>query len=176
MPAIWARLARTTIPATATPQPPSQPTHGPNAFVPQVNVVPQSGISLLSSRYANAMNSIGMNARMKTTGACAPTARTTKPSVATSEQTGAVEASPMTVEPHNPRVPAASPLPSGRSRVIGVVATQRTYGGGIGRSRARGQCDARCAPSSPQEPGAGAARQAVRRQAALTGQHAELGP
>ena len=73
------------MPATATPQPPIHPTQGPNAFVPHVNVVPQSGISLLSSRYANAMNSIGTNAMTNAMGACAPTARTTKPSVATSE-------------------------------------------------------------------------------------------
>ena len=31
---------------TARPQPPIQPIHGPNALVPQVNVVPQSGVSL----------------------------------------------------------------------------------------------------------------------------------
>ena len=38
------------MPATATPQPPIQPTQGPKAFVPHVNVVPQSGTALLSSR------------------------------------------------------------------------------------------------------------------------------
>jgi len=38
------------MPATATPQPPIQPTHGPKALVPQVKVVPQSGTALLSSR------------------------------------------------------------------------------------------------------------------------------
>ena len=73
------------VPATATPQPPSQPTHGPNALVAHVNVVPQSGTSLLSSRYANAMSSIGTNAMMKAIGACSPTVSTTKPSVAASE-------------------------------------------------------------------------------------------
>ncbi len=34
--------------AAMIPQPPIQPTLGPKAFVPQVNVVPQSGITLLS--------------------------------------------------------------------------------------------------------------------------------
>ena len=34
---------------TARPQPPIQPIHGPNALVPQVNVVPQSGVSWDSS-------------------------------------------------------------------------------------------------------------------------------
>src|SRR6478735_12096907 len=111
------------MPATATPHPPIQPTHGPKALVPHVNVVPQSGTSLFSSRYAYAMNSIGMKAMTNAIGACAPTARTTKPRVATSEYTGAVEASPMTVEPHSPSVPAASPFPSGLERSIGDVAT-----------------------------------------------------
>ena len=73
------------MPATATPQPPIHPTQGPNALVPHVNVVPQSGTSLFSSRYAKAMKSIGMNAMTNAIGACAPTARTTKPRVATSE-------------------------------------------------------------------------------------------
>ena len=31
------------------PQPPIHPIHGPNALVPQVNVVPQSGVSADSS-------------------------------------------------------------------------------------------------------------------------------
>jgi hypothetical protein len=43
---------------------------------------------LFSSRYANAMNSIGTNAMMNAIGACAPTARTTKPSVATGSRRG----------------------------------------------------------------------------------------
>ena len=73
------------VPATATPQPPSHPTHGPKAFVAHVNVVPQSGTSLFSSRYANAMSSIGTKAMMKAIGACSPTASTTNPSVAASE-------------------------------------------------------------------------------------------
>ncbi len=38
------------IAETATPQPPIHPIHGPNAFVAQVNVVPQSGVSVDSSR------------------------------------------------------------------------------------------------------------------------------
>ncbi len=49
-PPIWARLASTTMPATATPQPPIHPTRGPNALVAQVNVVPQSGTARFSSR------------------------------------------------------------------------------------------------------------------------------
>ena len=118
MPAICARFASTTIPATATPHPPIQPTHGPNALVPHVKVVPQSGTSLFNSRYAKAMNSIGMKAMMKAMGAEAPTARTTKPRVATSEYTGAVEARPMTVDPQRPRVPAARPLPAVRSGAV----------------------------------------------------------
>lgn len=73
------------MPATATPQPPIQPTQGPKAFAPQVKVVPQSGTALLSSRYAKAISSIGTKAMMKAIGAWAPTASTTKPSVATRE-------------------------------------------------------------------------------------------
>ena len=46
MAATSATLASTMIPDTARPQPPIQPIHGPNALVPQVNVVPQSGVSL----------------------------------------------------------------------------------------------------------------------------------
>ena len=37
------------IPETARPQPPIQPIHGPKAFVAQVNVVPQSGVSFDNS-------------------------------------------------------------------------------------------------------------------------------
>ena len=48
-PAIWARLAITITSAAMMPQPPSQPTIGPNARDAQVNVVPQSGSALLSS-------------------------------------------------------------------------------------------------------------------------------
>ena len=62
---------------TARPQPPIQPIHGPNALVPQVKVVPQSGVSRANSRYANATNSIGMNASTNIDGDLSPTARTT---------------------------------------------------------------------------------------------------
>ena len=48
--ATWARLASTMIPASVSTQPPNQPVFGPNAFVTQVKVVPQSGITLFSSR------------------------------------------------------------------------------------------------------------------------------
>lgn len=70
------------------------------------------------------MNSNGMNATMKAMGACAPTAITTNPSVATSEYTGAVEASPITTDPPRPRVPVASPLPP--RTVSGVAVMSRT--------------------------------------------------
>jgi hypothetical protein len=50
MPAISATFDMTMIAETASPHPPSQPTHGPNALVPQVNVVPQSGAARFSSR------------------------------------------------------------------------------------------------------------------------------
>ena len=62
---------------TARPQPPIQPIHGPKAFVPQVKVVPQSGVSWDSSLYANATSSIGMNASTNIAGAFSPTASTT---------------------------------------------------------------------------------------------------
>ena len=48
-PAICARFAITMTSAAMMPQPPSQPTIGPNARDPHVNVVPQSGSALLSS-------------------------------------------------------------------------------------------------------------------------------
>ena len=48
------------MPASATPQPPSQPAQGPNARRDQVKVVPQSGMALFSSRNAYAMKSTGM--------------------------------------------------------------------------------------------------------------------
>ena len=48
-PATWARLAITRMSAARMPHPPSQPVLGPNARVAHVNVVPQSGSTLLSS-------------------------------------------------------------------------------------------------------------------------------
>ncbi len=72
------------------------------------------------------MNSMGTKAITNAMGACAPTASTTQPSVATREYTGAVEASPITVEPNSPSVPVASPLPSPRERSMGVVVTAPT--------------------------------------------------
>jgi hypothetical protein len=65
------------IAETASPQPPIQPIHGPKAFVAQVNVVPQSGVSWDSSRYAKATRSIGMNASTNIDGDFSPTAATT---------------------------------------------------------------------------------------------------
>lgn len=48
--AISATLASTMIADTARPHPPIHPIHGPKALVPQVKVVPQSGVSRESSR------------------------------------------------------------------------------------------------------------------------------
>ena len=48
-PATWARLAMTRTSAATMAQPPAQPVFGPNARVPQVNVVPQSGSALFIS-------------------------------------------------------------------------------------------------------------------------------
>ena len=45
-PAICDRFAITMIWAISAAQPPSQPAHGPNAFVVHENVVPQSGSAL----------------------------------------------------------------------------------------------------------------------------------
>ncbi|GAA1080127.1 hypothetical protein GCM10009648_16980 [Tsukamurella spumae] len=56
------------------------------------------------------MNSMGMKASTKAMGACAPTAMTTSPRVAAREKSGAVEATPITVEPRSPSFPGASPL------------------------------------------------------------------
>ncbi len=56
------------MPARATPQPPSQPAQGPKARRDQVNVVPQSGMALFSSRKEYAMNRTGMNPRSRTRG------------------------------------------------------------------------------------------------------------
>ena len=58
------------------------------------------------------MKNIGMNARIRAIGAWNPTAVITKPRVATSEYTGAVEASPITVDPNRPSWPCASPFPA----------------------------------------------------------------
>ena len=45
-----ARFDSTRMVAAISPQPASQPTHGPKARVAQVNEVPESGIARLSSR------------------------------------------------------------------------------------------------------------------------------
>ena len=76
--------------AAMIPQPPIQPTQGPNARAAQVNVVPQSGSALLSSAYATAMKYIGMNAMRMIAGALtpariAPPLATTNPRLAASE-------------------------------------------------------------------------------------------
>ena len=59
--------------AAMMPQPPIHPILGPNALVPHVNVVPQSGMALLSCWYPMAMNIIGTNASSITIGDCSPT-------------------------------------------------------------------------------------------------------
>jgi len=67
----------TRMSATTVAQPPAQPIDGPNARVPQMNVVPQSGMTELSSRYAMAVSSIGTNAMRNMAGDFSPTASTT---------------------------------------------------------------------------------------------------
>src|ERR1700735_2846383 len=81
-PATWARLPLTRMSAATVAQPPDQPTEGPNARVPQMKVVPQSGSALFSSLKPIEHSSIGTNASTATSGALSPTAATTKNSVA----------------------------------------------------------------------------------------------
>src|SRR5580692_5025121 len=81
-PATWARLPMTRRSAATVAQPPAQPTDGPNALVPQMKVVPQSGSALFSSLKPIEHSSIGTNASTATSGAFSPTAATTKNSVA----------------------------------------------------------------------------------------------
>jgi len=63
-----ARFDNTRTVEISRPQPPSQPSHGPKAFVHQVNVVPESGMALLSSRYPIATSTIGMKPAKKIAG------------------------------------------------------------------------------------------------------------
>ena len=65
-------------------QPPIQPTYGPNDFVVQVNDVPQSGATLLSSRYAYAAKNIGRKPAMMTTAILSLASATRMPMVAVS--------------------------------------------------------------------------------------------
>ena len=81
-PATWARLPMTRMSAATVAQPPAQPIDGPNARVPQMNVVPQSGSALFSSLKPIEHSSIGTNASTATSGDFSPTAATTKNSVA----------------------------------------------------------------------------------------------
>ena len=81
-PATWARLAMTRMSAATVAQPPAQPIAGPNARVPQMNVVPQSGSALFSSLKPIEHSSIGTNASTAISGDFSPTAATTKNSVA----------------------------------------------------------------------------------------------
>lgn len=70
-----------TVANWVTQPPRSQPDAGPKARVVHTKVVPQSGISLLSSRKAKAVSRIGTNPRSSAAGARCPTATVTKPSV-----------------------------------------------------------------------------------------------
>ena len=72
----------TRMSAATVAQPPAQPTAGPNARVPQMNVVPQSGSALFSSLKPIEHSSIGTNASTAISGDFSPTAATTKNSVA----------------------------------------------------------------------------------------------
>lgn len=76
-----ARFDRTMIVAMTRPQPHIQPMRGPNAFTVQVKEVPQSGMTLLSSRYANATSSIGRKPARKTAGIWRPTSPAVEPRV-----------------------------------------------------------------------------------------------
>jgi hypothetical protein len=69
------------IVAITRPHPHIQPTRGPNAFTVQVNEVPQSGMTLFSSRYAKATSSIGRNPARNTAGIWRPTSPAVEPSV-----------------------------------------------------------------------------------------------
>ncbi len=71
--------------AAMMPQPPIQPTTGPNARLAQVNVVPQSGSAWFSSLYATAMKYIGTNANSMMAGALMSAVATTMPRLAARE-------------------------------------------------------------------------------------------
>ncbi len=114
-PAICARLAITTTSAAMMPQPPSQPAHGPNARVVQVNVVPQSGSALFSSLNAYAMQSIGRNETISVPGLCTPTMATMRPRVAAMLYAGAVEETAITTLEIMPSEPAPGPFRPGPS-------------------------------------------------------------
>src|SRR6476659_9764948 len=80
--ATWARAALEMKVAIWGTQPPkNQPAHGPKTREIHTNTPPQSGISLLRSRNAKAVNRIGTNPRRNAAGVLYPTARTTKPRV-----------------------------------------------------------------------------------------------
>src|ERR1700689_3860212 len=98
------------------PQPPSQPAHGPNARVVHVNVVPQSGSTLFSSRNAYAMQSIGRNEKISVPGLCTPTMATIRPSVAAMLYAGAVDETAITTLEISPSDPARRPLLTGALR------------------------------------------------------------
>src|SRR5664279_1187115 len=110
-PATCARLAITITSAAMIPQPPIQPTIGPNARVAQVKVVPQSGSASLRSLYATAMKYIGTNASSMIAGAFNPApAETTRPRLAAREYAGAVDAIPTTTLLSRPNAPGLRPL------------------------------------------------------------------
>src|ERR1700704_5195919 len=112
----------TRMSAATVAQPPAQPVDGPNARVPQMNVVPQSGSALFSSLKPIEHSSIGTNASTATSGAFSPTAATTKNSVAARLYAGAVDATPITTLDTRPRAPVLRPLPPDSSTVSMPVA------------------------------------------------------
>ena len=124
-PAIWDRLAITMMSAAMMPQPPIQPVRGPNARAVQVNVVPQSGSALFSSRNATAMHSMGRNDTMSVPGLCTPTTATMRPSVAAMLYAGAVEETAITTLDISPSAPARSPLSCAAGAQTEAAATQR---------------------------------------------------
>jgi hypothetical protein len=77
----------------------------------QTNVVPQSGISRLSSRKANAVSSIGTNPRTSAAGASFPTTMTTKPRETAMLYAGATDERPSVTDDAKPIDRARSPLP-----------------------------------------------------------------
>src|SRR5262245_21929936 len=110
MPAVSARFAITMTSAATITQPVIQPRCLPNARATQVKLVPQSGSTSLSARYAYEMNSMGTNASSKMIGALVPTSCATKPSVAERLYAVAVEATPITIVDTRPSAPTLRPL------------------------------------------------------------------
>src|ERR1700749_134216 len=95
--AISDSVAITITSAANTVNPVIQPRRGPSARVTHAKLVPQSGSTRFSARYATAMHSIGTNDTNSTAGACVPTpaTATSSPSVAAIQYAGAVDATPI---------------------------------------------------------------------------------